>query len=46
MLAAFRRIAAVAGAVSLGAALALAAQPALLTELARPVVDAVVEPGR
>ncbi|WP_255540142.1 MULTISPECIES: hypothetical protein [Cellulomonas] len=40
MLAALRRVGAVAGAVGLGTALALAAQPALLTQLAGRLVEA------
>lgn len=42
---ALRRTAHVAGAVVLGAGLAFAAQPALLTDLARPVVSAVLGAG-
>ena len=40
MVAALRRVGAVLGAVALGTALALAAQPALLTHIAGQLVDA------
>lgn len=40
MTAALRRVGTVLGAVALGASLALAAQPALLTQLADRLVDA------